>query len=266
MQPQPIKNLREYNGADRVISSAELALSLKDSPESRIKVKSSFPSLDAAVDGFQGGELIALSGPTKGGKTLLAQTLTVQFTKQQYQSLWFSYEVPARQFLSRFPDPPPLIYLPAQLKAHALVWIEDRIRESFLKYRTRIVFIDHLHYLFDLARTRNASIEIGEIIRRLKTLAVNEDFLIFLLCHTKMGASESNLSYESIRDSSFVSQESDSVLMIKRTPENGENAARLRVEFHRRTGCLEKIVELVKVDGLLQEVTKQDEPSRKDWE
>jgi hypothetical protein len=267
MQTQAVKNLKEYNGEDRVISSAEMALTLKDSPESLIRIKSNLPSLDAAVEGFQGGELISVSGPTKGGKTLLAQTLTVKFSKQQYQSLWFTFEVSARQFLNRFPDPPPLIYLPAQLKAHALPWVEDRIRESFLKYRTRIVFIDHLHYLFDLARTRNPSIEIGQIIRRLKTLAVTEDFLIFLLCHTKMGASESNLSYESIRDSSFVSQESDSVFMIKRCPEIGENAARLRIEFHRRTGVLEKIVELAKVDGLLQEVTQREErPARKDWE
>jgi predicted ATP-dependent serine protease len=235
-----------------------MALKLKESPESLIRVKSLIPTLDAAIDDFRDGELIVISGPTKGGKTLLAQTLTANFAKQQCFALWFTYEVPARQFLSQFPDLP-LIYLPAKLKAHALTWVEERIQESFIKFHTRVVLIDHLHFLFDLARTRNPSIEIGQVIRRLKTLAVNGELIIFLLCHTKMGASEgNNLSYESIRDSSFVSQESDSVLMIKRTPAVAENAARLRVEFHRRTGTLERVVELVKVSGLLREKISED--------
>ncbi len=229
-----------------------MVLKLKETPESLIRVKSFIPSLDAAVEGFRDGELVVISGPTKNGKTLFAQTLTANFNRQQHPSLWFTYEVPARQFLFQFPEIP-LIYLPAKLKAHALPWFEERLWEGFAKYRTRIVFVDHLHYLIDLARLKNPSIEIGQVIRQLKTLAVDRGFLIFILAHTTKGASENNLSYESIRDSSFVSQESDCVLMIKRTPESAENAARLRVEFHRRTGVLEKVIDLVKVNGLLRE-------------
>jgi len=256
-QEERLKSLQQYDGPDAVISSHELALKLQEIPESLIRVKSFIPSLDAAIEDFRDGELITISGPTKHGKTLLAQTLTVNFARQQYHSLWFSFEVPARQFLDRFPGLP-LIYLPQRLRAHALPWIEDRIRESFLKYHTRVVFIDHLHYLFDLAQTRTPSIEIGQVIRRLKTLAVSGGFIIFLLCHTTKGASENKgLSYESIRDSSFVSQESDCVLIVKRTPDVGENTARVRVEFHRRTGVLEKVISLVKVDGLLQEKAYQ---------
>ena len=256
MHGQPVKNLREYKGEDQVISSAEMILKLKDTPESLIKVKSLIPSLDSAIEDFRDGELIGISGPTKHGKTLLAQTLTVNFAKQQYHSLWFSFEVSVRQFLDRFPALP-LIYLPQRLKAHAMDWLEDRIQESFVKYHTRIIFLDHLHYLFDLARTRTPSIEIGQVIRRLKTLAVQGGLIVFLLCHTTKGASEDGLSYESIRDSSFVSQESDCVLMIKRTPKDGINTARLRVEFHRRTGVLERVVNLIKVGGLLQEQAYQ---------
>jgi hypothetical protein len=269
MPEQRVKNLAEYIGEDQVVSSHEMALKLKDPPDSLIKVKSMIPSLDAAIGHFQDGELIVISGPTKMGKTLLAQSLTANFVRQQYFSLWFSFEVSPRQFLSQFPEMP-LIYLPQKLKAHVLPWVEERIQEGFLKYRTRIVFLDHLHYLFDMARTRNPSIEIGTVIRKLKTLAVTQGFIIFLLCHTTKGKSDNDLSYESIRDSSFVSQESDCVLMIKRTPDVADNAARVRVEFHRRTGILEKVVDLIKVEGLLQEVSKQEgvdnRQTRKDWE
>lgn len=265
MQGQPAKNLKEYEGEDRIISSHEMSLKLKESPDSIIRVKSFIPSLDSAIEDFRDGELIVISGPTKNGKTLLAQTLTVNFAKQQHFPLWLSYEVTVRQFLGQFPNMP-LIYLPAKLKAHALPWVEERIQESFIKYHTRIVFIDHLHFLFDMAKTRNPSIEIGTVIRKLKTLAVNGGFIIFLLCHTTKGKSEGDLSYESIRDSSFISQESDSVLMVKRTPEAGANVARLRIEFHRRTGVLERIVDLIKIDGLLQEVSPMEEKDLKNKE
>ena len=264
MTEKTLKNLAEYEGEDRIISSHEMSLKLKESPDSIIRVNSFIPSLDQAIEDFQDGELIVISGPTKNGKTLFAQTLTANFVKQQHFPLWFSYEVPARQFLSQFPDLP-LIYLPAKLKAHALPWVEERVQESFIKYHTRIIFIDHLHFLFDMAKTRNPSLEIGTVIRKLKTLAVNGGFIVFLLCHTTKGNCE-DLSYESIRDSSFVSQESDTVFMIKRTPDKGENAARLRVEFHRRSGVLERVIELQKIDGYLREVTPKEEPTRKDWE
>lgn len=263
------KDLRNYQGEDAVITSYELKSKLSAQKENIVNVRSLIPSLDAAIEDFRDGELISISGPTKQGKTLFAQSLTVNFAKQQYFPLWFSYEVPARQFLSQFQEIP-LLYLPGNLKAHAMNWLDERIQESFIKYNTRIIFIDHLHYLIDLMRMRNPSLEIGQVIRRLKGIAVSGGFIIFLLCHTIKGKSEGNLTYESIRDSSFISQESDCVLMIKRTPDEGETTARLRVEFHRRTGVLERVVNLIKVNGYLQErimgQMSRDTRERKDFE
>ncbi len=248
------KSWTDYNGDDRVISSHEMQLEFDKRQVARVQVRSLIPTLDHYIEDFRAGEVIAISGPTKNGKTLLAQTLTSNFERQGQPSLWFSFEVPARQFLSQFPEMP-FLYMPAKLKPHALDWLEDRIAESFEKYRTRIVCIDHLHYLLDMARMKTPSIEIGTVIRRLKGIAVNREMIVFLLCHTTKSTRDGSLSYESIRDSSFVSQESDTVFMVKRTPEDGENAARLRVEFHRRTGVMEKIVNLMKVRGLLRERT-----------
>jgi replicative DNA helicase len=246
------EELQTYTGEDRVISSHEMKLELSTHPNTLVNIKSRIPSLDREVEGFRDGELIIISGPTKNGKTLLAQTLTINFIKSQEYPLWFSFEVPAHQFFSQFPELP-LFYLPRKLEAHAMTWLEQRCLESFSKYRTRIIFIDHLHFLFDLARTKNPSLEIGSVIRRLKTMAVQNGWVIFLLAHTTKGKQEENISYESIRDSSFIRQESDCVLMIKRMPEVSENAARLKVEFHRRTGVLEKKIDLVKIGGILAE-------------
>ncbi len=260
MPKEEKKNLKEYAGPDQIISSQEMALLLAQETSSWINLKSRMPSLDKYCEGFRDGELIVISGPTKNGKTLLAQSLTMAFVKQQEFPLWFTYEVPARQFLSQFPELP-LFYLPQKLKAHVLTWVEERIKESFEKYRTRIVFLDHLHYLFDMARVKSPSIEIGTVIRRLKTMAVDMGLCIFLLCHTTKGKDE-NLSYDSIRDSSFVSQESDCVLMVQRCPHPpkidedpliAENSAKISIEFHRRTGVLEKLINCHKQDGFLVE-------------
>lgn len=246
------RDWQNYHGEDQVITSHALRAQLGEKTESIVNARSLIPSLDKAVDGFRDGELIVISGPTKNGKTLLAQTLTANFAKNQTFSLWFSFEVPARQFLSQFPTLP-LIYMPKKLQPKAMDWFKDRVYESFEKYHTRIIFIDHLHYLVDLARQKHLSIEIGTVIRELKTLAVQNDFVIFLLCHTGKSKVDDGLSYESIRDSSFISQESDSVIMVKRRLDVADNAATMRVEFHRRTGIMEKQIDLIKVNGYLQE-------------
>lgn len=96
------QTLREYDGEDRVISSHEMKLALDRRPEARFSIKSLIPSLDRYIKDFRDGELIAISGPTKNGKTLLAQTLTVNFEKQGQLALWFTFEVPASEFLERF--------------------------------------------------------------------------------------------------------------------------------------------------------------------
>lgn len=255
------QSLKDYQGDDRVVSAPELSLILERKTDPVISVTSNIPTLDRYIGGFQGGEVYAVSGPTKMGKTLLCQSFTVEFVRQQVFPLWFSFEVPVRQFLSQF-DEVPFVYMPSKLKAHSMTWLEERIMESFIKFRTRVVFIDHLHYLFDLAKSRNASLDIGSVIRQLKSLAVNNDLIIFLLCHTTKGKSDGNLSYESIRDSSFVSQESDCVLMIRRTPAEGENRAQVMVEFHRRTGVLEKAVRVEKIGRYLRETTERGAPDK----
>jgi len=188
--------------------------------------------------------------------TLLAQTLTSNFSKQNKLACWFSYEVPHRQFLDQFPVLP-LFYLPKKNKAQDFDWFMERCLEAFFKYNTRIFFIDHLHYLIDMARVRNPSLDIGVIVRRIKRFAVDNDFIIFLMAHVGKNTGD-DLSWKDLRDSSFIGQESDCVIMIQRTPKEGQNRARASIEFHRRTGIMEWMIYLEKQKGLLVEVMKED--------
>jgi replicative DNA helicase len=111
-----------------------------------------------------------------------------------------------------------------------------------------------------MARIKNTSLDIGTIVRRIKRFAVDNDFVIFLLAHIGKNETE-ELSYRDLRDSSFIAQESDTVIMIKRTPKESQTSARARVEFHRRTGKIEWIVYLDKQNGVLKEVIKDGENS-----
>ncbi|MBN2178227.1 MAG: hypothetical protein JW743_02205 [Deltaproteobacteria bacterium] len=261
-------DLSKYDREDKIITSFEMQEIVKNQKH-LFKVKSKIPTLDKLIDGFVPGELIAVSGLTKNGKSLFSQTLTRNFHDQQVFSLWFSFELPPQQFLSCFDDLP-LIYMPRILKAANLDWLENRIIESLQKYRTRIIFLDHLHYIVDMARTRNPSIEIGMVIRKLKLLAVRENLIIFLMCHTKKG----NDGFGEIRDSSFVEQESDAAFMIKRFPDIGDNVACLQINQHRRTGVLQKKVWLEKQGHYLFETTdrnvdpdsNQHRPQRRYWD
>lgn len=248
----------QYEGADKVVTSFELRDKiLADKKDPHVCVKSGIPGIDYACEGFQDGELIIVSGPTKQGKTLLGQTFTSYFAKQKEYPGWFSYEVPEHQFLDQFPVLP-LFYLPTKNKAQDFDWFMERCLEAYFKYNTRVFFIDHLHYLIDMARIKNTSLDIGTIVRRIKRFAVDNDFVMFLMAHIGKNESE-DLSYRDLRDSSFIAQEADTVIMIKRTPKEGQNTARARVEFHRRTGVMEKVVYLEKLYGLLQEITNRED-------
>lgn len=244
--------LKDYTGEDEIITSTELKAITDDEPQ-RDWFASGFPTLDNKIEGFEVGELIAVSGPRKSGKTLFCQTLTKEFHKQDLACLWFSYELTPRQLFRAFDDDDlPVFLMPKKNRAHDLVWLQDRILEAIAKHGVSVVFVDHLHFLFDLAKVRNTSIEIGQVIRFLKGLAIDLNIVIFVLCHMKKLNLDIEPTDADFRDSSFVASESDTGLILWRVKDS-PNKAWLKVCYSRRTGVWEAKIPLVKVNGLLQE-------------
>lgn len=252
-----LKDFKNYQGNDEIVHAEEIKR-LYGGQKHSFKVKSMLPTLDKYIDGFVPGELVVISGFTKHGKSLLAQTLTHNLENQDCLSLWFSFELPPLQFLECFPETP-FLYMPKLLKQKNIEWVEDRIIESFQKFHTRAVFIDHLHYIVDIVRKSNSSLDIGAVIRRLKSLAVNNNLIIFLLCHTTNYRGEEK-DFGSPRDSSFIEQESDTAMLIKRFPKMGDNIAALHINQHRRTGVINKMVWLEKVGSYLCETIDREIP------
>lgn len=233
---------QNYQGEDRVITSKEAwQLLAEERKKPIIRFNTKIPTLDRMIDGFRKGDLITISAPTKQGKTTLAQTFTHGFSENNISSLWFSYELRQLDFLEKFGEKLPYFALPKKLEGNSLSWIEERIMEAIAKYGIQVVFIDHLHFLLDMSfigQRGNVSLLIGSIMRRLKQIALKYEITIVLIAHTTKINFEKTPDLNDIRDSSFISQESDTVLMIWRLMEKGNyiDKARLGVLANRRNG------------------------------
>ena len=163
---------------------------------------------DKALDGgLRDGELITISGQTGQGKTLTAQNLAYNFSKNNIPSLFFSYEMNPYYLMENFKkiirDVSPydlLVYSPIELYERDLKFVEQEIKEGVKNKAIKVVFIDHLHYLIDLKSSLNSSLLIGGIVRELKQIAIRNNVIIFLIAHTKKIYQDEQLSLSSLRD------------------------------------------------------------------
>lgn len=206
---------------------------------------------DKAIDGgFRDGELVVVSGQTGQGKTTFAQILTKNFDEVGVPSLWFSYEMNPwylkEKFVGMGCDSSLLAYSPIDMASNALSTIDKMIRDGIEQEATKIVFIDHLHYLVPLDQSTSSSLMIGGIVRELKKMAVRHNVVIVLIAHTKKIYQDEELSLSSIRDSSLIAQESDYVFLVERLKAEQKklggkstkwlNQTKVQLAKNRRTG------------------------------
>lgn len=218
--------------------------------------------LDFITGGFCFGDLVAVSASTGQGKSEFCRTLTHMFAQQTINCLWFSFEETLPQFIRRFNEIP-LFYIPITMKSGDLNWVEERIKMGLERYQTRIVFIDHLHFLFDMAKySGNISLEIGTIMRELKKLALKYNVIIFIIAHLKKVGGKAEPTLADLRDSSFVGQESDFVFILWRNRAKGAargeigeytDTTTVSIQKNRRNGTLGRFT-MQLVDGIFREV------------
>lgn len=262
----------EYAGPDRVVSSLEYAEVLKQRLGApRATFTSGIKTLDDAIKGFQPGELIVVSGPTGMGKTLFIDTTIRSMREAKSFSLFFSFEVTPETVVLAHSTPETVLFLPLEHVAMDLEWIRWRCLEAKMKFNCQAVFIDHLHYLLDLGSKNNMSLEIGRIMRFLKKdIALAMNLAVFIVCHVKQLDMETEPSIYHLRDSSFVAQEADTVLMIWRRwdldfagnklDSRLQGLATLAVQKARRTGVMGLKIK-IKKDGV-RLVESLDEPEK----
>ncbi len=256
-----------YDGEDKIISSLDLAKQIRERGE-EFTMMSGYGGLDDILKGFRLKQLIVIAAPTKSGKTSFCIDLTTKI--REHNPLWFPFEEGAEELITKFierNEEPPLFYTPEKITGNTLVWIEKKIIEGIAKFNSRIIFIDHLHFIVPFSSERQ-DLQIGQTMRELKTMAKKWNVTIMLIAHLKKTKMENMPDLEDLRDSSFIAQEADTVLMLWRETkrENGEvkitNNVNLSVQANRRTGKTGN-VKMVYSDGHFNEQAWQDEDLEK---
>lgn len=257
------KNLKAYTGPDRVVSSVAMAAMLDSLPPVS-KYLTGFPVLDEAIGGFEVGELIVISGPTAMGKTLLCDSIVANLNETELRSVFFTFEVTPSKFIENHREHKTCLYLPLQHKASDLSWLRDRAEEAIEKYNVCAIFIDHLHYVIDMRSKQNMSLEIGATMRFLKrdiAIALNKP--VFIVCHASKVPVGQAMTMDHLRDSSFVAQEADTVLLVTRRYDKDlfgktktsmlDGLATVTVAKARRTGVMGIKIKVKKIGHTLQE-------------
>lgn len=250
--------LKGYDGFDRVVSADEKWTEVREEQASRppFRALSGIKTLDDTIGGFRKGRLIVLSGPPKNGKSACCMTISKNFTQQGIKSLWLEYELMYDEFFDSYPGTKEGLqfFTPNYMYSGNLEWVENRIIEAKKKFGIEAVFIDHLDFLRDPKDLRkveqNMSSYVGGIVQKLKSIAVQQELIMFLMAHLRKTNWTSNElpKTEEIRDSGQIPQLADIVMMMMRQRADRtsdeiyhENFATLGVMENRQTGKTKKI-------------------------
>lgn len=242
--------LLSYEGEDKIISVKERYEWLKTQPELE-KWKSGFQRLDHVTEGFGQDQLVIITGVTKSGKTSLAVDIMKNMADQN--PVWFPLEQSADELIRKemkYGRDAFHAYTPetiGQQKVN-LDWLEERILESILKYGTKVVLIDHLHFIIDISQEdRRFDLTITNAVARLKKMAQTYKILILLVCHLKKTKVEEEPTIFDLRDSSSIAQLADKVLIVWREAKKEDGKIKytgnttLRVAVDRQSGANEAI-------------------------
>lgn len=189
-----------------------------------------YPLFDEAIlGGSTPGDLIIVSAPTGEGKTSFCQSLTFNFLKDNKKVLWFSYEVLMsylwKKFESMGTKAEDFVFAPFKHTTGNVGWIEKKVKEAKQKFGVKVVVIDHLGFLMPKMSqndiSRNYAAYLTQVVREIKTLAVQEEIIIILPVHMRKTDSP---DINDIRDASGIAQEADLVFIMERIKNEGDAA------------------------------------------
>lgn len=276
-----------------IVTSHELQEELQKTAAQVFTIKTGFPAMDRMLNGVEAGELVIVTGPTGEGKTTLLLSITANMAKENVGTTWFTLEVTPRQFITKITKASgalPLFYLPSssyddidpkllkeweikhRRRFEMIDWVEHKIKQAMERGKEdgmpiKAIFIDHVHQIFNLARVENnISLELGEMVSKIKDIAIKNDLVVFLIAHSKddpQGTAREPRK-EDIRDSGLIVRLADTVLGIWRVPKGDEkgtrrktiseedNWAKVRVFKNRREGKLGTFIAVHDNHGLVE--------------
>ena len=241
-----------YEGKDKVVKWQDYVTARGEAKKTITKFETGFAELDSVLDCVTTGEVMVISGLTGNGKTLFAKTLIRNLSGQNIPCLVLSYEVMTEEFLRPFQEDNLLgsiFYVPMELKTGFVPWVEEKVIEARLKYNNKVILIDHLHYVVDM-KTDKMTQNIGAAMRCLKEIAIKHNQTVVVIAHQEKLKDDKEPGIETLRDSSFVGQEADVVIIVHRIPDSkpekgfdptyDQGYALVKVDKARRSGAFHK--------------------------
>jgi len=258
-----IQEIIQKRKEEKIVRIKQALEKVDDKPK-----KTGFGGIDDAIQGgFRAGELVVLSGRSEHGKTMLGLNLLLNYVKQGYNPLLFTYEVHINSIYEMMRemgiDDDPAIYTPKKLITGAVDWIIERTEEAVEQKRSKIAIIDNLDFITsDTDSTDTRRNEINAIVRKLKNLAVEKQITVFLQVHvTKIDDERRELTMNDIADTRMIKNLADHILMMHRDLDEQKqptgNIAKLVFAKNRMTGQSSRIYFEVE-NRIMKEIDKQD--------
>lgn len=236
---QQFEEICSYDGPDQVRHFMEHLKERGKIQTGVLRIHSGFGVFDQKMEGIETGEVVVVSGKRKSGKTLFVESwINSMMTRDENaRALFLSYEVQTSKLLLKYNNRPELpIFVPDRLETVDFEWLKRRCLEAKIKHSCNIVMIDHLHFLVDMNTKQNMSLNIGGFMRRLKQeISIGMNLAVILIAHQGQGKREEEASMDSIRDSSFIAQEADSVVVVSRM-KNPDDWIKFKESVARRLG------------------------------
>jgi replicative DNA helicase len=212
--------LGSYPGPDRVVHFTDYLAAVAKIGSSVQRFQCGFEKFNQKIEGLETGEVAVVTGYTKNGKTLFAESWLRSMTlaNPAMCPVIFSFELQPQKLLAKYQaDPQHPVFLPLQLKTMSFDWLLERCLEAKLKHHAQAILIDHLHFLVDMNTRQNMSLNIGAFMRSLKhEIAKGLNMAVILIAHQGQPKENQRANLGGLRDSSFIAQESDMVIVVSR--------------------------------------------------
>jgi len=217
-------------------------------------------AVDEMTMGMLGGELIVIGGQSSHGKTQLSTNIAFHIAQSGKRVTFVTMEMTKPGITNRF-----MQVARTENIGHLQIDFQqasslDHQDISFIMKKAKergseIIIIDHLHYF---TRSQdNMSAEIGIIVKNFSEFAKVHNMPVVLISHTTKLRAKQRPEMQDLRDSSFIAQDADIVLMVWSDLDGSPEEVEVLLRKNRNRGLGVRKKYLYRDDGGL---LSEDEP------
>lgn len=222
------------------------AIELLRNPDQMHGIGCGYSDIDSRTKGFEPGELIIVGAVEGVGKSMLVQNMLHNMGMRDIPTLFISMEMTNAEAEKRYlemtmdgsnvkydgavkilSDKPLHFYETENMNLDKL---DEKIGSAITDQGIKLLAIDHLHY-FAPQNTENSSAAIGYLVRKLKLMARKHNIPFIVISHLTKIKKKGMPDKSTLRDSSFIAQDADTVIMLDRDWSSDDEVARKTLKF-----------------------------------